>query len=82
MPGPIASYHEFVQQTADFSERRGFDFFSSALDHIWQAKRNAVNWIDLELFSRDVLASPDLTDAYKVRLMREALGAYTGRGEA
>lgn len=82
MTKPITSYREFVQQTADFSERRGYDFFSSALDHIWNNRKGLIDWLDFESFLRDMLASPDLTDAYKVRLAREAVGAFTGRGEA
>lgn len=79
---PITSYKQFCALVGP-DERRGYDFFSAVLDHVWEAvPKRVVDWLDFEQFSRDVLGSDDLTDEYKVRLIREALGAFTGRGEA
>lgn len=76
----IYSQFSLATEKFDSPQRFGFDWFASALDKIWEAKWLQVNWYELETFSRDCLSSPHLTDAQKCELMREAWGAFTGRG--
>ncbi len=79
---PEEIYRRFFVETAryDSPPRFGYDWFLSAIDKIWDAKARVVDWLGLESFTRDCLASPILTDGQKVTLLKEAVAAFTRRG--
>ena len=74
-------YRQFWLETIRFTEpaRFSYDWFCSAIDTVYAAKPEVVDWMDYELMARDVLNSALLSDAQKVHLLRDALSVYTLR---
>lgn len=75
-------YREFVlAKIHNHSLRRGsFDFFKAAIDAVWDSCSRDIPWEDMEQMTRDILGSAYIDDAQKVRLLKEAVPAYTRRG--
>ena len=57
------------------------EWFILALEMVWRTKMTNVLWLELEAFQRDVCKS-SLTDSERLTLIRESIGAFTGRGVA
>jgi hypothetical protein len=60
--------------------RGSFDFFQAAVDAVWETAIRDVPWNDMEQLARDILGSVYIDDTQRVRLLKEAIPAYTRRG--